>query len=82
MPEIKARELRNDVSEVLRRVERGERLTVTVSGRPVALMVPLATRPKTIPWAVLASAVGKVSADSGLRTELGEVLEGTTDDVA
>jgi len=34
--EIPLRELRNETSAVLRRVEEGERLTVTVSGRPVA----------------------------------------------
>ena|SRR2546421_8613059 len=34
--DIPARELRNDVRAVLRRVEAGERLRVTSSGRPVA----------------------------------------------
>jgi len=38
-------ELRNDVSAVLRRVEAGEHLTVTVSGRRVAELVPLAPGP-------------------------------------
>lgn len=33
--------LRNDVAAVLRRAERGERFTVTVSGRPVAELGPL-----------------------------------------
>ncbi|MGH3889457.1 MAG: type II toxin-antitoxin system Phd/YefM family antitoxin [Pseudonocardiaceae bacterium] len=33
MTEIPLRELRNDTSGVLRRVEDGERFTVTVSGR-------------------------------------------------
>ncbi|MGH3472552.1 MAG: type II toxin-antitoxin system Phd/YefM family antitoxin [Nocardioidaceae bacterium] len=37
-------ELRNTVSEVLRRVESGERLTVTVDRRPVAEIVPLRRR--------------------------------------
>lgn len=35
------RELRQDASGVLRRVEAGERLLVTVSGRPVARLEPL-----------------------------------------
>ncbi|MGB9111968.1 MAG: type II toxin-antitoxin system prevent-host-death family antitoxin [Acidimicrobiales bacterium] len=38
---ISVRELRNTVSEVLRRVEGGERLSVTVDRRPVAELVPL-----------------------------------------
>ena len=38
---IPQRELRNDVSTVLRRVEAGEEFIVTVSGRPVAELRPL-----------------------------------------
>jgi prevent-host-death family protein len=40
MTSIPLRELRNDASAVLRRVEAGERLTVTIDGRPVADLVP------------------------------------------
>jgi len=38
---IPQRELRNNVSEVLRRAEAGERITITVNGRPVAELGPL-----------------------------------------
>jgi prevent-host-death family protein len=38
---IPQRELRNDISSVLRRVEHGESFTITVSGRPVAELGPL-----------------------------------------
>ena len=38
---IPQRELRNDVSAVLRRVEAGEEFIVTVSGRPVAELRPV-----------------------------------------
>jgi prevent-host-death family protein len=38
---IPQKELRNNVGEVLRRAERGERLTVTVSGRAVAELGPV-----------------------------------------
>lgn len=37
---IPQRELRNNPGEVLARVERGEELTVTVRGRPVADLIP------------------------------------------
>lgn len=41
MTTIPQKELRNQVAAVLRRVEAGERLTVTVSGRPVAELSPV-----------------------------------------
>jgi prevent-host-death family protein len=37
---IPQRELRNNVSDVLRRAEQGERFTITVAGRPVAELGP------------------------------------------
>ncbi|MGI8577084.1 MAG: type II toxin-antitoxin system Phd/YefM family antitoxin [Nocardioidaceae bacterium] len=44
MDSIPQKELRNQVGEVLRRVEAGETLTVTVSGRPVAELSPTVRR--------------------------------------
>lgn len=41
---IAQRELRNNVAEVLRQVEAGAHLRVTVSGRPVADLVPIHRR--------------------------------------
>ncbi len=41
MTTIPQKELRNQVSEVLRRVEAGETLTVTVAGREVAELSPV-----------------------------------------
>jgi prevent-host-death family protein len=38
--EIALRELRNNTSEVLRRVENGEELDVTVNGRPARAAAP------------------------------------------
>jgi prevent-host-death family protein len=42
---IPQRELRNEVGRVLRDVEAGETVRVTVRGRPVADLVPLDPRP-------------------------------------
>jgi len=39
--EIPQRELRNEITEVLRQVAAGQRLRVTVRGRPVADLVPV-----------------------------------------
>jgi prevent-host-death family protein len=38
---IPQRELRNRISRVLREVEAGERMRITVDGRPVADLVPV-----------------------------------------
>ncbi|UNX53355.1 type II toxin-antitoxin system prevent-host-death family antitoxin [Georgenia sp. TF02-10] len=44
MDVIPQKELRNNVGEVLRRVEAGESLMVTVAGRPVAELRPAQRR--------------------------------------
>lgn len=41
MPTIPQKEIRNNVSEILRRAEAGEEFTITVSGRPVAKLGPI-----------------------------------------
>lgn len=45
MLEVTVRDLRNDGGRVLDRVERGESLTVTRDGHPVAELRPLSRRP-------------------------------------
>jgi len=44
MATIPQKELRNNVGEVLRRAEAGERITITVAGRPVAQLGPTERR--------------------------------------
>jgi prevent-host-death family protein len=79
--DVPARDLRNDVSAVLRRVEHGERLRVTVSGRPVAELVPLPTRPTAMPWNVFFRGKARWLADPELTRELADLLPDTTDDL-
>jgi len=43
--EVAIRDLRNHGGEILDRVERGEAMTVTRDGRPIAELRPLARRP-------------------------------------
>jgi prevent-host-death family protein len=80
MTDVPARDLRNDVSGVLRRVEAGERLRVTVSGRPVAELVPLAARPRSVSWDAFLQGSEEWRADAALERELAELLPDTTDD--
>ena len=80
MTDLPARELRNDVSGVLRRVEAGERLRVTVSGRPVAELVPLRSRPRTMTWERFMRHLDGGRADPGLVQDLATMIPDSTDD--
>ncbi len=42
MKTIPQRDLRNRIGQILRQVERGHRVRITISGRPVADLVPIA----------------------------------------
>jgi prevent-host-death family protein len=44
MEAVGLRELRQDASELIRRVEAGEEISITVAGRPAAKLVPAAPR--------------------------------------
>jgi prevent-host-death family protein len=77
--EVSVRELRNHTADVLRRVESGERLRVTVDRRPVAELVPLPLRATWVPRQRVIDAL--VQADSGLRDQLTEALPDTIDEL-
>ena len=66
------------MSEVLRRVEGGERLTVTVDRRPVAEIVPLRHR-RPVPAAEALSIASRHAADSRLLKDVRGLLSDTTD---
>jgi prevent-host-death family protein len=79
---VPSRELRNDTAGVLRRVEAGERVTITVNGRPVAEMVPVQrARRSWIRREELMSRLRRVQADPGLRDDLATLAGDTTDDL-
>ena len=77
--DVSVRELRNHTAAVLRRVEAGERLRVTVDRRPVAELVPLPQRSMWVPRQRAIDAL--VQADSGLQAQLDEALPDTIDDL-
>lgn len=70
MISIGVRELRQQASKFLRRVERGETIQVTDRGRPVALLTPV---PGGTAWEQLVAA-GEVARSEGDVEELGPPL--------
>lgn len=80
MAEIAVRELRNDTAEVLRRVEGGEDVTITVRGRPVARLTPVDPRRRALPRAEFVARMSGFQADPGLREQLRELVGEMTDE--
>jgi prevent-host-death family protein len=81
MREIPQRELRNNVSAVLREVEAGESLRVTVRGRPVADLVPIAERKRGLSPAEVARIVAQAPLDPGFAADLDAVAGATIDEL-
>lgn len=77
--EVSVRELRNHTAEVLRRVEAGERLRVTVDRRPVAELAPLPARDVWVPRERALAAL--TQADPELRDQLTDALPDTVDEL-
>jgi prevent-host-death family protein len=82
MTVVASRELRNDTAGLLRRVQAGEELTVTVSGQPVAHLTAIRpSRRRWLPRAELAARLRVAQADPGLRDDLAQLAGDTTDDL-
>ena len=82
MREVASRDLRNHTAGVLRRVQAGEDITITVNGRPVALLT--AVRPQRRRWlpkAEFLARLQRAQADPGLREDLAALAGDTTDDL-
>lgn len=80
MTDIAQKVLRNQVGEVLRRVEAGETLTVTVAGRPVAELGPPHRR-RWVRGPALAG-IWRGAAPQGLDTDLEGLPAGVVDPFA
>jgi prevent-host-death family protein len=80
--EVATRELRNNTRALLERVEAGEDITITVAGRPVALLTRLSARKRWMPRDEFARRFVPQQADSALARELAELAPDTTDDLA
>jgi prevent-host-death family protein len=82
MSEVASRDLRNDTAGVLRRVREGEDVTITVNGRPVAVLT--AVRPRRRRWlskTEFLSRLRRAQADPGLREDLAMLAGDTTEDL-
>jgi prevent-host-death family protein len=82
MSDVASRDLRNDTAGVLRRVQTGEDITITVKGRPVAVLT--AVHPRRRRWLTKAeflTRLHRTQADPGLRDDLAALAGDTTDDL-
>lgn len=79
--EVGVRALRNRTNEVIAAVESGERVTLTVRGRPVADIVPHAERTRWLSGAVVQGELATRAADAGLADDLAELAGQTLDEL-
>ncbi|HEX8645935.1 MAG TPA: type II toxin-antitoxin system prevent-host-death family antitoxin [Thermoleophilaceae bacterium] len=69
--DVPQRDLRNNTAELLRRVEGGERLRITVHGHPVAELVPLDRPQAFVPFEeVVRDLQGVLAPDDSLAEDL------------
>jgi prevent-host-death family protein len=82
MTVVASRELRNDTAGVLRRVQAGEDVVITVNGQPVAQITAFRTpRRRWLPRSELVARLQHAQADPGLRDELARLAGDSTDDL-
>ena len=79
--EVPQRELRNDVSKVLKRVAGGEHVRITVRGRPVAELIPLSQARRFVARSEFGAIVREDPLDRGFREDVRGALGGTVDEL-
>ncbi len=80
---VPQRELRNNPGVVLARVERGEELTITVRGRPVADLIPTRERGQKLgaSWEQFAAGLhGLLADDDRFEADVRDALSGDAED--
>lgn len=80
MRTIPQRELRNDISRILREVDAGESFEVTVDGRPVARIVPIEGRRTWVPWEVVEKIRREAPLDPDFKRDIADALDDTIED--
>ena len=82
MVEVASCELRNDTRGLLRRVEAGEDVVITVDGRPVAVLRPIGHRRQWLSRAEFVHRFSDRQADPGLAEDLRQLAPDTTEDLS
>lgn len=81
MADVASRQLRNNTRALLDRVEAGEMITITVDGRPVAVLQPVGRRPQWCSRDEFVRRVEPHQADSALAGDIRDLAPDTTDDL-
>ena len=81
MTDVASRDLRNNTRGLLDRVEAGESITITVDGRPVAMLVPTVRRQRFMARDRFVRDVLAHRADPALRSDLRDLAPDATDDL-
>lgn len=81
MTEVASRELRNATRSLLDRVEAGEEITITVDGRPAAILSPVGRRPRWLSRGEFVTSVLSHQSDAGLAKDLDELAGEMTDEL-
>lgn len=81
MTDVASRDLRNNTRALLDRVSAGESITITVAGRPVAVLQPVGQRSRWMRRDEFTRRLTGHQADPALRDELRDLAPDTTDDL-
>lgn len=77
---IPQRQLRNDISAILREVEGGATLRVTVGGRPVADLVPISSRRRFVTREIVERILRESPLDARFERDVADALDDRTPD--
>lgn len=74
-------ELRDQTGALLDRVAAGEEITITVDGRPAAVLIPPRTRERWMPRERFVAQLLADQTDVGMTADLADLAPDTTDDL-
>jgi prevent-host-death family protein len=81
MGDVASRELRNDTRGVLRRVEGGEDVFITLAGQRVAVLRSCSSRPVWVERRGFVDRFGGRQADPGMTADIRRLAPDSTDDL-